>query len=147
MFQQFNSLDGWRSCCGCCRGPVVVLFGVDHSAVFLGFLAQLAALGAGHFAVGFGGCFFGNELGFALVQRVGFLGRELARSHALVNALFLLGFALVHHRRGCIGRGSGCCGDRGCGRLCECRACKHSRQGNGQRADECANVHGELLVG
>jgi len=76
-----------------------MLLPVNRPAGTVLFTAQLPALGGCHDAVGPGPCFMQSDSSFALLQARRFAAGQLARSHAPVNALMLLGLTLVDFRR------------------------------------------------
>src|SRR5260221_3077522 len=76
-----------------------MFFAVDFLAVAVFFLGQLGTLGLGDFAVGLGGGDVIVQFGFTLFQIGGFLAGECTGSLAGLDAFFLVGGALVDHRR------------------------------------------------
>src|SRR5260221_12291166 len=91
-----------------------MFFAVDFLAVAVFFLGQLGTLGLGDFAVGLGGGDVIVQFGFTLFQIGGFLAGECTGSLAGLDAFFLVGGALVDHRRvGAGGRGGSLGENRG----------------------------------
>jgi hypothetical protein len=81
----------------------VVLLAVDGAAVALGSLAQVAALGGRHYAIGAGSLALGREASFAAAQASSFARSQLARSHPLPDAGALSLFAGAHGKRTSLG--------------------------------------------
>src|SRR5438105_1856432 len=92
---------------------LVVLFLVDLLALLVLGFGELLALLGGDLAVGRGLLLHGLHFLLALLELGGFLRGELARLHALLDAVLLVGLALVDDRRlGLRGHGQGG-GDQG----------------------------------
>lgn len=60
---------------------------------------QLRALLPGHHAISFGAILPGLQTPLPALKASGFLRRQRAGLHPLLNTLFLIGLALIKHRR------------------------------------------------
>ncbi len=85
----------------------VVLLGIDAAALDFLRLMQAGALTAGHDAVGLGAVFHVINMLLAAIQTVGFALGQAAGSDTLIDALLLIGLALIDTRRIGLGKGQG----------------------------------------
>ncbi len=79
-------------------GLLVVFLAVDLAALLVGFALQFGPFFGGHFTVGLGLLFVAAQLSLAMLETGSFFAGQFARLHAVLDALFLNGLALVQCR-------------------------------------------------
>jgi hypothetical protein len=104
----------------------IMLLRVNMAALHIFGMAQAGTLTAGHLAIGLGPRFHVFDMLLAALEAIGFTLGQATRGNTLIDALFLIGLALVDARRIALGEGQ-------------------NRQGEREQNDGFDGFHGFLL--